>query len=106
MSPKLLILFIKGDVCSVGPAHPVHTSPWGGRSGTEEDILERSAVLPPRGAQEKLTPVGKTTVDVTPNEVSVSGFQIAGPPDPSFENAIAETRGETLDLGFETRQHI
>src|SRR5262244_1110093 len=77
-----------------------------GRCGAEINILCRSGIVSPRRAEEKVANINDATADIATDQVGIHGFQISGIQYAARQYAVAETRGEPLDLCFDLLQHI
>src|ERR1017187_3377444 len=78
---------------------------WGGRRA-EIDIAGRGCILPPCRAKQELPQIHRSSADVSAYKISVHAFQRCRSEHPPRQNAIAESRRETLDLRLQAVQHV
>ena len=95
-----------GLFCGVVAAHAVDSAAWWCGRGTDVEVADGGGVMAPGGAEKELAEIYGAAGDVATDQVGVHFFEVARGKDASSENAIAEAGGETLDLRFESLQHI
>ena len=70
---------------------------WSGRRA-EIDIAGRSCILPPGWTKQELPKIHRSPADVSAYKISVHALQRCRSEHPPRQNAVAESRRETLDL--------